>query len=169
MACHIAKINRHPCAEIGELPDPDDRFSHIYIEIVGLLPRSDGHTYLLTCVYRFNCCPKAFPITNITVETIAQTFLSGWTPRFDVPCVITTDRGWQFESLLFKELTNMLCGKRIRTTANHPEAKGLIERFNCTLKIAMSAILDDNHWETHLPLELQSAVKTYLKLVVKIS
>ncbi len=33
---------------------PQHRFDHIHVDVVGLLPPSDGYTYLLTVVNRFS-------------------------------------------------------------------------------------------------------------------
>lgn len=64
----------------------------------------------------------------MTADTVATAFYANWVARFGVPVTITTDRGSQFESLLFHALTNLLGIKRIRTTAYHPASNGMIER-----------------------------------------
>ena len=76
--------------------------------------------------------------------------------------MITTDRGRQFESNLFKQLLDTLGSGRIRTTAYHPIANGIVERFHRQLKAALKSQPNPNNWTKTLPLVLlgiRSAVK----------
>lgn len=56
-----------------------------------------------------------------TYQQIVDTFFATWITRFGTPALITTDRGFQFESTLFEALTRTIGSRRIRTTAYHPE------------------------------------------------
>ncbi|VDD78882.1 unnamed protein product [Mesocestoides corti] len=56
---------------------------------------------------------------DISAETVAKTFVDRWVALFGVPSTITTDRGTQFESSLFRNLTRLLGTNRIRTTTYH--------------------------------------------------
>ena len=105
-------------ASLGTFATPDARFDNIHIDIVDPLPPSDGYTYILTYIDRFTRWPETIPIRNITAEAIAQAFLSGWIASFGVPSTVTTDRGRQFESMLWQQLMQLLGSKRIQTTSS---------------------------------------------------
>lgn len=83
-------------------------------------------------------------MSDITTETTAKTFISGWIDRFGVPAVTSTDRGRQFESDLFEQLLELLGYKRIKTTTYYPEANDFVERFHRTLKSTLRTLTDQS-------------------------
>ncbi|BHF64597.1 hypothetical protein SprV_0200760300 [Sparganum proliferum] len=118
------------------------------------LPLSNGCSYLLTCVDRFTRWPEAIPLPDVAAPTVVKAFLSRWVAIFGAPSTITTDRGAQFESNLFQSLLSFLDCIRIRTTAYHLAANGMVERFHRQLKASLRAAADPENWTDHLPLVL---------------
>jgi len=162
LQCQKAKVHRHTRSPPGTFSTPDARFDHIHLDLVGPLPPSRGYSYLLTCVDRFTRWPEAIPIADSTAETVAQTFITSWIARFGTPSMITTDRGGQFESHLWREFSRLLGTKHMRTTAYHPCANGLVERFHRQLKGALKGHPNQEHWSDIVPLILlgiRSALK----------
>ena len=158
--CQRSKVHQHTVTPPGSFSTPDARFSHVHIDIVGPLPPCQSFSYLLTCVDRFTRWPEAIPIQNITASTVAHAFVSGWVARFGVPATITTDRGGQFESDLWRQLMRLLGSQRIRTTSYHPAANGLVERFHRQLKASLSTA-PRHQWIEALPLILLGIRSTY--------
>ncbi|BHF63018.1 hypothetical protein SprV_0200600700 [Sparganum proliferum] len=162
LACQKAKVGRHNKAPIGTFLAPDARFAHVHIDLVGPFPTSRGCNYLLTAIDRFTRWPIATPIPNITADSVAHAFLEHWISHYGIPSTITTDRGQQFESRLFNNLTDLLGCSRIRTTAYHPSSNGLVERFHWQLKASLRAHDNSSHWSEHLPL-VMLGIRTALK------
>ncbi|KAA3680433.1 uncharacterized protein DEA37_0002248 [Paragonimus westermani] len=93
-------------------------------------------------------------ITDTTAVAVARTFVTHWVSNFGVPSAFTTDRGSQFEYKLFQHLTELLGCKHIHTTACHPMANSLVERFQKYLKTAIMAHKYGTDWSEMLPLIL---------------
>lgn len=166
IACQRVKTVRHVKTPPENIAMPNQRFSHVHMDIVGPLPTSHGYSYLLTIIDRFTRWPEAYPIADMTATTIASSFVANYVSRFGVPDCLTTDRGRQFESKLFKELSVLLGINRIATSSYHPQANGIVERFHRTLKCALKAKERPNEWVANLPivlLGLRTAVRDELK------
>jgi hypothetical protein len=159
-SCQQAKVHRHTRSPVTPITAPSDRFQTVHIDIVGPLPPAFLPTesnplpykYLLTCIDRATRWTEAIPLIDTTTPSIAIAFVCGWIARFGVPLSVITDRGSQFESELFANLSSILGFHHIRTTAYHPQANGLIERHHRCLKAAIMA--RRSNWFYSLPIVL---------------
>lgn len=154
--CQRAKVNRHTRSAVEPISSPTDRFQTVHIDIVTLPPASHPspvpYRYLLTCIDRATRWCEAIPLLDISSVTVAIAFLSGWIARFGVPLHVVTDRGAQFESDLFAELSKLVGFHHVRTTSYHPQSNGFIERLHRTLKSSLMARAES--WYTSLPVVL---------------
>lgn len=144
--CQKSKVHRHIRAPSEKFEELDSRFRHIHIDILGPWPVSNGYTYLLTCIDRFSRCPEAVPLDNILAESVAQSLVSTWISIFGMHERITTDRGGQFESHLFLEMSRLLGAKHIHTTSYHSISNGIIEWFHRQLQTAIRAFQEPTKW-----------------------
>ncbi|BHF74435.1 hypothetical protein SprV_0501752100 [Sparganum proliferum] len=156
----VQRLNKSP---IGTYPSPDARFGHVHLDVVGPLPLSNGFTHPLICIDRYTRWAEAIPLPNAQAETIVKAFVSRWVAMFGAPSTVTNDRGAQFESTLFQMLLNFLGCTRIRTTAYHPAANGMVECFHRQLKTALRAVEDAGNWSDNFPLALL-VIRAALKL-----
>ncbi|KAK4322644.1 hypothetical protein Pmani_006621 [Petrolisthes manimaculis] len=144
-----SKVYRHVRSPVGRYPLATNRFDNIHLDIVGPLLPCKGFRYILTMVDRYTRWPEACPMTSIDAETVATSFISTWISRFGIPSTVVTDRGSQFTSSLWKLLTSLLGTTAMTTTADHPAANGLVERFHRQLK---SVLKGNINWVDRLPL-----------------
>jgi len=162
IACQQTKINKHNIAPLQRFEVPDRRFQAIHLDLVGPLPPSEGYSYLMTMICRFTRHVECIPLKEITAKSCADCFLLHWVARFGVPETVTVDRGRQWTSNLWKELTEFLGTRLCFTTAYHPAANGMVERVHRTLKVALRCQSNPTNWHSYLGLVLlgmRSAVK----------
>ena len=149
--CQRGKVYRHASKPITAIPVPELPFSAVHIDLVGPFPSGDGFKYLFTIIDRTTRWPEAVPVRDMSTASFAAAFITSWVSRHGVPAVITSDRGAQFCSTFWREFCSLLGIKHNLTTAYHPMANGLVERFHRSLKNSLRSRLAGSNWVSHLP------------------
>jgi transposase InsO family protein len=150
--CARSKVTSTVHTQVQPIELPAKRFSHVHIDLVGpLRVASGGFSHLFTIVDRSTRRAEAVPIYGISIEECAAAFVSGWVSRFGVPSTVTSDRGVQFASAMWSQLCSTLGISHWLTTAYHPQANGMVERFHRQLKDTLSALLVNQDWLSQLP------------------
>ncbi|KAK3893660.1 hypothetical protein Pcinc_002532 [Petrolisthes cinctipes] len=70
--CQKSKVHRHTETSPGAFHQPQRRFAHIHVDVVGPLPSSDGHRYLFTIIDRSTRWPEAIPMANAKSTSCAS-------------------------------------------------------------------------------------------------
>ena len=130
-------------------------FEQVALDILKLPKTHRNNQYLLVIEDYFSKWVEAFPLVRTAAPSVAQCVLNGWIARFGCPFTILSDQGPEFESLLFKELNEMLQVKKMRTTTYHPRTDGMVERSNRTVIDILSKYAEgEPDWDLKLPIVL---------------
>ena len=132
-------------------------WNSVVIDILGPFPTSSKQNkYLLVCMDRFTKWPECCPLRNIRADSVARAFVALVVTRHGVPMECQSDQGTQFTSTMFREVGRLLGMKHTYSAAYHPEAQGLVERFNSTLCALLRAFVAKNQkdWCQYLDLVL---------------
>ena len=145
---------RVPRAPMGKMPPVDVMFRRVAVDIVGPIhPMSETKKQYILVVIDYNTrYPEAVALKNIKAETVLDALWEIWT-RLGIPDEIITDQGSQFSGHLMAEVKRLWHVKHHMTTAFHPQANGLVEKFNGTLKSMLRklALEQPKRWDTFLP------------------
>ena len=167
--CQSTKPSKQKPPHIGTFEEPDQRFTHCHLDIVGPLPPSKGYKYILTIKDRFTKFVQAIPLIQPSSENIAEAFMLHWTALFGIPSICTTDQGPNLTSGIFKGLQEMLGIHVTYSPIYHPQTNGLIERSHQTLKNSIKANLIEmgdqyqDKWIYYLPWALLGIRSSYNK------
>ena len=134
---NIRKSKNTSSIRAFSLPDP--WLAHIHIDFI---QPSEGYTYCMTITDCFTRWLEAILTIDITVETTCTDLIHQWISCFHWPVTITMDQGRNFESHLFKHLTNILHTNRTWTISYYPQSNELVEWFHSHLK---GLIITYNH------------------------
>jgi hypothetical protein len=128
-------------------------FSHIVMDLITGLPKSEGHDAILTIV-EHSCSQAAIFLpcsTTITGTGITQLYLEHVFQWFGLPQKIISNRDPHFTSHFARELTKGLGIDQNLSTVFHPQTDGLLERTNQWVKQYLCLItINQTEWSKWL-------------------
>ena len=177
--CQQFKIDQNP-SKPAFLPIDGAKttqlFAHCSMDLITNLPKSEGFDSILVVVDQGLTKGIVLVPCNktITAEGTAKLLLENLYKWFGLLDKIISDRGPQFTSHSFKELTKLLGITSSLTTAYHPQSDGATERTNQEIEAYLSIycsshpedwslalhtleFMHNNRWHadwTHTPFEL---------------
>ena len=111
-----------------------------------------GNVYLLIVTDMFTKYTEAYPIEDMTAETVAHKIIDEWICRYGLPIAILSDRGKNFKCNLMELIYEYLDIAQFTTTAFHPQCDGqseaMVKNFKNMLKCFVSENLDD--WDLYV-------------------
>ena len=89
-------------------------------------------------------------------DTIARVLIDVWFTRYGPPRTMRSDRGGQFVSKIVAKINDIFGVAQRHTSSYHPQADGLVERFNKTLESMIASYVGEfqRDWDVYLPLLL---------------
>jgi len=110
---------------------PEGPWQEISIDIIGLLPKSNGMDAIVVIVDQFTKMIRLKATAmNVLLEGITKIYIDEIWKLHGIPRKILSDRGPQFASKFMEELTKILGMKKQLSTAYHPQTDGQMERIN---------------------------------------
>ena len=157
-ACQSVQPSKQKLPQMGTFEEPDERFSHCHVDIVGPLPiTAEGYRFLLTCIDRSTKLLLALPLKEATSQACADNFMLHYVSLFGLPSLCTSDHGSSFTSGLWKDMQTNLGIEVKHSPIYWPQTNGLIERNHQTLKNSIKASLIQmgdkyqGNWIKYLP------------------
>lgn len=132
-------------------PRPFDQWG---IDIVGPFPLGKGQVkFLVVAIDYFTKCVEAQPLVSITEEQIWRFVWTSVVCRFEIPRVIISNNGRQFDNRHFKQFCEELGIRQPFSSPVYPQANGQVEVTNRTIITMLKTKLDNKKgaWAEEVP------------------
>lgn len=134
---------------------PSRPWTHISVDMVTGLPKSNGHDAIIIIVDRFS--KEILPIacsTELSSEDWAKILCDEVYAKHGMPQVVISDRGTVFVSKFMKDLYNLLQIKGNTSTAYHPQTDGQTKWVNQEIEKYLRMFVNhlQNDWAEWLSL-----------------
>jgi hypothetical protein len=143
-------------------------FERFALDFVGPLPTTNnGNSYIIVATEALTRWPVAKAVPSADADEAAKFFYEDIVLQFGPPDTILTDRGTHFLNMTMERITEHLRTHHLRTTAYHPQANGMTERFNGTLCTMLSKMSESNadDWDLYIPAALYAyRIRTHTAL-----
>lgn len=154
--CQVTKSeNIHIPGLLDPLEVPDMAWSHITMDFIEGLPKSDGKDVILVVVDRLTKYAHFIAMAHpYSVEQVIDLFMKNIHRLHGMPIAIIADRDRIFTSQLFQEIFKAMKVRLRFSTAYHPQTDGQTERVNQCLESYLRSMTfqEPNHWHSWLAL-----------------
>lgn len=123
------------------------------MDLVGPLPETKrGNKYVLNMMDYFTKYPVSVALKDKTADTVAEAIKEHLILRFGIPRIFISDQGSEFVNHVLRDLAHKLGVKHNITSPYHPQANGLIERYNQTMGDIIAKLAEkDKQWDEWVP------------------
>jgi hypothetical protein len=133
--CLVCQRSKHENCKYPGLfdpsPTPDMAWTHISMDFIEGLPKSNGKEIIMVVVDRLTKYAHFIPLAHPnTVQTVAQAFIDNIIKLHGHPLAIVSDRDRIFTSAMWKGIFGALQVKLRYSSAYHPQSDGQTERVN---------------------------------------
>ena len=147
--CHRekAKVQSYPL-QMTEIPQRP--FAKIVIDLVMECEAStSGNKHILTIIDHCKGWPEAFPILNMSANTIVSTFINHDLQVHMCPRYILSDSGTEFKNQVMDQVLQQLGIDCIFSAPFHPQSNGKLEVFHKYLKPTLKKLCkkDPTNWD----------------------
>ncbi|KAJ3687587.1 hypothetical protein LUZ61_016751 [Rhynchospora tenuis] len=147
--CEICQMNKHENVAspglLQPLPIPYRLWSHINMDFIEGLPKSEGKDVILVVVDRLSKYAHFIALAHpFSANSVAKIFMNHIHKLHGLPKTITTDRDKVFTSNFWKELFKLLGCTLQYSTAYHPQTDGQTERVNQCLETYLRCMCSTN-------------------------
>jgi len=146
--------DRVPITPIARAPLP---FHTLNMDVIGPIQDKAPYPWILTIVDSCTRWPSVFLLKSLTARAVCECLITMFA-NVGVASVIISDRGTNFTSQMTAEFLKRLgCAPRL-LSPSHPQASGLVERFNSTYKGMLAHVVRENPgtWHKLVPLVVWS-------------
>lgn len=146
--------NQRPSGLLQPLAVPSRPWSHISLDFVTGLPRSAGKTVILSVIDRFSKAAHFIALEKLPTATeTARLMVDHVFKLHGIPAEVTSDRGPQFTSQVWKSFCSALGAQANLSSGYHPQTNGQTERLNQELESMLRCMVSHNPatWSAHLP------------------
>ena len=133
---------------------PSSPFERVHLDLTGAnLPTTPrGNRYILVLKDSLTGYVEIYAIKDKSELTVANVVVDKIYCRHGAPAKICTDQGTEFLNKLLDQIYALLAIGRMRTTPANPQANGLVENHNRTLKEMLGSVTaaSQDDWDLSL-------------------
>ncbi|XP_068224257.1 uncharacterized protein [Palaemon carinicauda] len=141
----VNPLQQTEVAELHPVPVPSEVMLQIGVDITNMPKTEDGYCCVVDAMDYFSKWPEAHALKVHTTENVAKFLLEKIICRHGCVIIQINDQGREFVNQVSSALHDMTCTKQLVSSPYHPQANGLVELHNRTIKDSLAV----------LPVELQ--------------